>query len=355
MTNFGTRAILAALPEATPTRRLRFLLALETFTRSPDGWRAAGTELLAERAGLSQRTARRARNDLVAAGVIDYRRGEGRGHASAYRIKVAGVADHELNADSDVATGKADSDVATFDDPGKVATEPRKGGQPDPVKVATDPDKGGHRNAATSANASGELEPYELGTYELPAARHKASERPGPGGAVSNSSVEGDEGAPPGPATDGRAALSPDQLPAALAAEGQTMTTDDQGFSEEHRGQGQCPVCGTWVRIIGLGQIGRHGSTKPCPGWHQPPVVPVPCVRCGRDGLALPAEGLCGSCDQATRRRLGNGDIGYAACPGCGDRIVVTKYGNLRSHFAPGQPDDYCPGSFKFPAGEVTW
>ena len=86
MTNFGTRAILA-LPKM-PERRLRLLLALETFTRGEDGWREAGTGLLASTAGLSVNTAARARRELAKSGVIEYGRGDGRGHLSTYRIKV---------------------------------------------------------------------------------------------------------------------------------------------------------------------------------------------------------------------------------------------------------------------------
>ena len=49
MTNYGTCAILA-LPKM-PERRLRFLLALETFTRGEDGRREAGTNCSPARPG----------------------------------------------------------------------------------------------------------------------------------------------------------------------------------------------------------------------------------------------------------------------------------------------------------------
>jgi hypothetical protein len=77
-----------------PERQRAVLIGLETFTRGEDGWRAAGTVLLAEAAGLSVTTLDKARRELVASGLIDYRRGDGRGHVSTYRIKVPNIADH---------------------------------------------------------------------------------------------------------------------------------------------------------------------------------------------------------------------------------------------------------------------
>lgn len=160
MTNFGARAILA-LPKM-PERQLRLLLALETFSRREDGWREAGTELLASTAGLSVKTTARARVELVKSGAIEYRRGNGRRRFSTYRLKVV-INDVPLpepgKVPSDSAplsgAGKVPSDSAHLSGPGKVVEQPRKGTQTGSGKVPK-------RNPATSGNASGELEPHEL-------------------------------------------------------------------------------------------------------------------------------------------------------------------------------------------------
>jgi hypothetical protein len=83
VTNFGALAILA-LPKM-PERQLRFLLALETVT-ARGSWREAQTELLARQAGLSVRTAIKARAELAKAGMIEYRPGTGPGHPGRYRL-----------------------------------------------------------------------------------------------------------------------------------------------------------------------------------------------------------------------------------------------------------------------------
>jgi hypothetical protein len=150
VTNFGTCAILALPP--MPERQLRFLLALETFTRGGDGWREAGIELLAKTAGFrSSRTADKARGELVSAGMVDYRPGGGRGHRSAYRIRVRGIEDHL----------KAATEVAPF-------SPAPKGGNPGSVKGAIQPDKGGTRNAVASDDSFAALEPYALQAFALP-------------------------------------------------------------------------------------------------------------------------------------------------------------------------------------------
>ena len=179
MTNKGARAILG-LPQM-PERQLRFLLALETFTRREDGWRPSGTELLADAAGLSPRTVAKARSELVAAGLIDYRRGDGRGHVSTYQIRAPGVADHHLKVATEVATFKGGNDVATF-------TQAERW-QPEPVKVADQADKGSRRNALTSRNSFGAPKDSALKESALP--------RPvlaGSGGPAVNSPEEGSRG-----------------------------------------------------------------------------------------------------------------------------------------------------------------
>jgi hypothetical protein len=152
VTNFGALAILA-LPKM-PERQLRFLLALETFTRGEDGWREAGAEKLIERTGLSVNTAIKARGELVAAGAIDYRRGNGAGHVSVYRIRLPGIGDHLGSRPKKVPKNVGDLK--------RYPTEARKGTQTRPKKVPK-------RNAVTSGNAFGGLEPSGLDTSGLPA------------------------------------------------------------------------------------------------------------------------------------------------------------------------------------------
>ena len=115
MTNYGTLEILA-LPKM-PERQLRFLLALETITCREDGRREVGIDLLAKKAGLSVNTAVRARRDLVKSGAIEYRRGDGRGHLSTYRIKVP-INDVHLPEPE-----KVPSDTDHLSSPGKVPSD----------------------------------------------------------------------------------------------------------------------------------------------------------------------------------------------------------------------------------------
>ena len=152
MTNYGTRAILA-LPKM-PERRLRFLLALETFTRREDGWREAGTELLASTAGLSAKTTARARRELATSGAINYRPGNGRGQVGTYRIKVPSdtVPLPEL--------GKVPSDTDHLSEPERYPNGPRKGRKTGLVKVGT-----GH--SVTSGNVIAALEPIALESSAL--------------------------------------------------------------------------------------------------------------------------------------------------------------------------------------------
>lgn len=71
-----------------------------------------------------------------------------------------------------------------------------------------------------------------------PAARHKASERPVPGGAVSNRYLEVGEDPPPGHSGPGRAALAdPEQIGALAAALRPAPDGDDDDFEAERRRQ----------------------------------------------------------------------------------------------------------------------
>jgi hypothetical protein len=166
VTNYGTRAILG-LPKM-PERQLRFLLGLETFTGREDGWREAGTALLASTAGLSVNTAARARVELVKSGAIEYRRGNGRGQVGPYRIKVPSVVVHlpepgKVPNDAGDLSGpeKVPNDAGDLSSPERYPNEPRKGTQTGLKKVPK-------RNAATSGNAIGALEPLALESSALP-------------------------------------------------------------------------------------------------------------------------------------------------------------------------------------------
>lgn len=165
MTNYGSLAILALDLKrrgkvASPGEaNLRWLIALETFPADTNGWRQVGGELLAELAGVSPRTSRRVRDRLVTEGLLEYRRGNGRGQRSSYRftfpIKVDTQADH-LSVDNHGA----------------------KGGHLGDEKVATWPDKGGQQNPLTSANATHALEAFGLGTSALEASEISADPEP---------------------------------------------------------------------------------------------------------------------------------------------------------------------------------
>jgi DNA-binding MarR family transcriptional regulator len=70
-------AILAVKPKPT-ARQLAFLLGLSTVTRHRDGERKAGIDLLARISGLTAAEATRARNEIAARGLIEYRPGRPR-------------------------------------------------------------------------------------------------------------------------------------------------------------------------------------------------------------------------------------------------------------------------------------
>jgi hypothetical protein len=86
MTNCGALAILAELPEATPPRQVRLMIALETFPADADGWRTVSSGLLSQAASLSRNPFRRARRELVAAKLIEHEPGTKRGKYSRWRI-----------------------------------------------------------------------------------------------------------------------------------------------------------------------------------------------------------------------------------------------------------------------------
>ena len=86
--NYRIRAILAALPAQAPARHYRLLMALETVTASPEGWREVGMSTLAAYAGLSQPTARLARDELVEAKLIEIEVTRRRGPHARWRWRI---------------------------------------------------------------------------------------------------------------------------------------------------------------------------------------------------------------------------------------------------------------------------
>ena len=86
MTNFGIRAILA-LPLSGPgaDAEWRLLAIVETFPPEANGDRFAGLALVAEQAGLPYISARRARDRLVARGLISFAHGQ-RGRGATWRL-----------------------------------------------------------------------------------------------------------------------------------------------------------------------------------------------------------------------------------------------------------------------------
>lgn len=144
MTNYGTLAILA-LPKM-PERQLRFLAALETVTPREGDWREIETGVLAGQAGESVNTAARARAELVAADLIEYRPGTGPGHPGRYRIRVE-VDKPPKNA-------------------GRVKPPKNAGGVNPPKQAPVSHPKASEKpttpNAATSADADIALEPLAL-------------------------------------------------------------------------------------------------------------------------------------------------------------------------------------------------
>jgi hypothetical protein len=96
MSNFGVLAILRAteLKALTASRNQlaaawaeeRLLLALETIPPDSDGVRRVGMRLLADQAGLPYNVARRARDRLIAAGLIKYEAAHGPGSQSRWAI-----------------------------------------------------------------------------------------------------------------------------------------------------------------------------------------------------------------------------------------------------------------------------
>ena len=184
VSNHGALAILAL----TVKRRrkvpspdeadLRWLITLETFPAGENGWRMVGAKLLAEEAGLAYSTSRAARDRLVAAGVVEYRPGNGAGKRSRYRfaapLKVPTWERHLAEAGADELDGPnkgADPSSAPF--PGKGADHDSapsgtgKGAETPPEKVPRHAKKGAEHNPLTSGNENTALEAFALETSAL--------------------------------------------------------------------------------------------------------------------------------------------------------------------------------------------
>jgi hypothetical protein len=90
VTNFGALAILALPRKSGPgeAAETRLLIALEAATRTVNehGDRRATLAFVAERAGLPEITARRARDRCVARSVLSYTPGKRRGHVATWRL-----------------------------------------------------------------------------------------------------------------------------------------------------------------------------------------------------------------------------------------------------------------------------
>jgi hypothetical protein len=148
VTNFGARAILA-LDRKRRTKvlspdeaDLRLLLALETFSVDGNGRRSVGMKLLAESAGVPYATARRARDRLIAEGVISCEAGSGRGNLTTWRflipLKVPSQSEHLSETER----------CSPAPDMSPDASE----------KVLTSSGKGAHQNPSASDNANTGLE-----------------------------------------------------------------------------------------------------------------------------------------------------------------------------------------------------
>jgi hypothetical protein len=276
VTNFGALAILA-LPKM-PHRRRSFLIALETVTADEHDWRAIGIALLAELADMSVNTAAKTRDELAAAGLIEYERGTGPDHPSRYRLKF----DISWDAANRRKSERVNRRKTKTDNRRKTKTDNRR--KTETVTVSNPPNNRLSRNAATSGNVIGALEPYDLESSSArPSARPPAPAHARPRETAAD--------------LDGRAEG---------ARDGQSDDDDSETRPKPRgRGHGWCPVCRDWYRVGTGGNLVPHDDRalgRTCGGSKQPPAEAVPCASCGRAELALTAgEGLCSSCLKSRR------------------------------------------------------
>jgi hypothetical protein len=88
VSNFDVIDAMRALPQDAPARWLRALVAVATLTPDAAGNRKSKLGKLAWRAGMHPDTLKRARRELVAAGLLEFTPPIGRGHDGAYVLKV---------------------------------------------------------------------------------------------------------------------------------------------------------------------------------------------------------------------------------------------------------------------------
>jgi hypothetical protein len=232
---------------------------LDLLTRTQDGGTAIPAEYtpsltgLARSTGRSRRTVMRALNVLESGGWLsrhrDPERARKEGKPTSYRPKLPARARAALGA-SDGETLGLGTDVPQARDRGR-----------DRARATVTPNQNyqNNQNFARTREVDGRAESAPI--------------------------------AAPGSAPKGRARLANGLLP---------------GQPPDRPGTGECPVCRRFVGLAGGGRVKPHpdfGTLQPCPGAGQPPVTPVPCLRCGRTGQRLWSEsGLCKDCHDAAAR-----------------------------------------------------
>jgi hypothetical protein len=129
VSKYAGNAILA-LPADAPARQWRLLAALGTFRRNPKtGTLCVSLPALVELTGLSDKTVRTGRDDLVAMGLLKYQQGTGRGVLSQYLITAPDRPALSKGGSPDAVTsGSANLSAAV-----KVVRGGNKGGKPDAV------------------------------------------------------------------------------------------------------------------------------------------------------------------------------------------------------------------------------
>ena len=289
MTNYGALAILA-LPKM-PYRQRYLLLALETVTSGSDGWRPVGLDLLARSAGLSVRTAVKARDELTKAGFIEWRRGTGREHPSVYRLRF------------------------DLSNPGKNAATVNPG-KPGSATLANAPRNPVSRNAASSGNASGALEPIALEPSALSRAARDL------GAALAGLGADDDEidevfaaikrkpGIRSSLAAYMRGVVNGDGGARLLDEVRRDHAADDPDDPRPPPKPPWCRECDERTRLIGL----PDGRMARCIRCHPFSVHPP-----GKEPARDRRPPWCGECDEPTRlREIGTEDgLKVRKCPQC--------------------------------------
>lgn len=166
MTNFGTLAILALDRKRhskvlTPDEAdLRLLLALETFPPDGSGQRSAGMKEVARQAGVPYGTARRARDRMVAAGLLACESGNGSGRGKGTYTRWRFLFPLKVPSQGEHLKEKLPSQGEHLNDDAIRCS-------PNPVKVLTEPRKGAHPNPLTSENPAPALGSSALGSSAL--------------------------------------------------------------------------------------------------------------------------------------------------------------------------------------------